>query len=89
MCVGVVLSHLCSYGRRGLSYCCRGPIEKGVVLGSPLFPWSAWAQSLRLLADRHGRLVWSRLAPLDGDGSATVECPPTKSLHVFEEISIY
>ena len=76
--------------------------------------WSAWVQSIWLLADLQGRYFelvsvplvdvgsvtevaavrqgrWSGLASafLDGVGSATVVCPPTLSLHVFEIISMY
>jgi hypothetical protein len=33
------LSRLCFFGRRGLSFCGSGPIDKGVGLVSPLFLW--------------------------------------------------
>jgi hypothetical protein len=68
----LVWSRLCSFGRRGLSHCGGELIGNGLVHVSPLFLWSAWAQSLWWRADQQGR--WYDLAsvPLVGEGSVTV-----------------
>jgi hypothetical protein len=65
-------SRLCIFGRLGFIHSGDGPIGKDVGLVSPLFLWSAWAQTMWWLADRQGR--WSGLAsvPLVGVGSVSV-----------------
>ena len=68
----LVWARLCTLGRRGLSHCGGGPIDKGVGLVSPLFHWSASAQLLLCRADRQERMSGRTSVPLVGNVSITV-----------------
>jgi hypothetical protein len=68
----LVRSSLCSLGRRGLSHYGGGPMGNGIGLVSPLFLWSAWAQSLWWRAEMLRRCSVLTSVPSVGEGSVTV-----------------